>query len=238
MLIKVCLCRGNDEPGSYAGWKINTFHIDTNETKIESEKNVLNKFSQGFAVLVNTLQKSQIDALRDHIEICNTKIYDRNEKLDADNVEKVLEWLNKSHFHVIHILTRSMLKKSKGSIVVSMQSLQDQCVLVSPCVSTIRPPAPVDFPCDLSIAVGLEVTQEEDKKSVKGKQSKEKREEIIPLMNMDKKRVKWQSCGSALDFVCPYQFDDSFELNNPWEASYYTTAIITLVLVKAYALGE
>ena len=124
-----------------------------------------------------------------------------------------------------------------------------------PCVSTKQPPAPVDFPCQIPIAVGCQVPKAEDnleekmehaKQNIlssmnknrpkdKEKQTKGDNIELSPLKVTSK--VKFQSCGSALDFVCHHQYGGII-INNPWEASYYTTAIAALILIKAYALGQ
>ena len=255
MTIKVCLCRGNDITSSYKGWKIDTFEMDKKETKKEEKEIVLkkneeeekenmalNKFAQGIFLLTKTLEKSEIELLQNHIEISNIKIYDRNEKLNIDYVQKVIEWLKETNFNVVHLLTRSMYKQSQRSIVASMQSLQDQCVLVSPCVCTIRPPAPVDFPCQMVIAVGIQVNKDDETTETTKITVHEDDEEHIPLIRMNRDKwqsnpVKWQSCGSTLDFVCHHQYGE-IELVNPWEASCFVTAITILILVKAYALGE
>ena len=253
MSIKVCLCCGNDKIGSYKGWKIRTKKETKKEKKEivlkkneeqEMENMALNKFAQGVFILTKTLERSEIETetLQNHIEISNIKIYDRNEKLNIGYVQKVIEWLKETDFHVVHLLTRSIYKQSQRSIVASMRSLQNQSVLVSPCVCTIRPPAPVDFPCQMAIAVGIQKSKGEgpleeitDEKTLEEITVQEDGEEHIPLV---KKNRDWQSCGSTLDFVCPRQYDGDITINNPWEASYYTTAITALILVKAYALGE
>ena len=249
MKIKVCLCRGNDIIISYKGWKIDTFEMDKKETKKENQEIVpkkdekqekeevmtRNKFAQGIFLLTKTLEESESELLQNHIEISNIKIYDRNEKLNIDYVQKVIERLKETDLNVVHLLTRSMYKQSQRSIVASMQSLQNQSVLISPCVCTIRPPAPADFPCQMAIAVGIQVNKDEKNSEATEITVHEDDEEHIPLITMN--RDKWQSCGSTLDFVCHRQYGD-IKINNPWEASYFVTAITALVLVKAYALGE
>ena len=246
MSIKVCLCRGNDKIGSYKGWKISTRKETKKEKKEivlkkneeqEKENMALNKFAQGVFILTKTLERSEIETetLQNHIEISNIKIYDRNEKLNIDYVQKVIEWIKETDFNVVHLLTRSMYKQSQRSIVASTQSFQDQCVLISPCVSTIRPPAPADFPCQMAIAVGIQVNKDDETTETTKITVHEDGEEHIPLIRMN--RDKWQSCGSTLDFVCNRQYGE-IELVNPWEASYFVTAITVLIQVKAYALGE
>ena len=254
--VKICLCRGNEVSGSYEGWIIQSFDESEHVQKpsVENKVEATNNFSRGFSILVKTLEKGRNDMLPDqielqnHVEIFDRKIYDRYEKLNINKVKNVVDWLKETDFHVVHVLTRSMFKKNKAPIVVSMQSLQGKCVLVSPCVCTKRPPAPADFPCQMAIAVGLEQPQEDEtKQSVriskknrltgKEKQSKGEDIELHPLITPIKYQVKWQSCGSTLDFVCHQQYGE-IKINNPWEASYFVTAITALILVKAYALGE
>ena len=243
--IKICLCRGNDVTGTCGEWKIQTFDKPDLERKIGNQIIEENKFSQGFSVLAKCLEtyRDKIEQhieLKDRVELYNIKIYDRYEKLDMVHIKNVTEWLKKSNFDVVHVLARSMLKKSKAPVVEAIQSLQDKCVLVSPCVATKRPPAPVNFPCQMSIAVGLEFPKDEDEEEIQAER------QDIGLISMKKKRldsqtknyrVDWQSCGSALDFVCA-RHSEGVEIRNPWEASYYTTAIVALILVKAYTLGE
>ena len=245
MKIKICLCRGNDVTGSCGEWEIRTFDKLDVERKIGNQTIEENKFSQGFSVLAKCLEtyRNKIEQrieLKDRVELYNIKIYDRYEKLDIEHIKSVTEWLQNSNFDVVHVSARSMLRKSKAPVVEAIQSLQDKCVLVSPCVATKRPPAPVNFPCQMSIAVGLELPKDEDKEEVQIEG------QGIGLKPMKKKRldsqsknyrVDWQSCGSALDFVCA-SHSEGVEINNPWEASYYTTAIVALILVKAYTLGE
>ena len=145
-------------------------------------------------------------------------------------------------FEVVHVLNRpTMFNKSEAPVVVSMKSVQDKCVLVSPCVCTRRPPAPVDFPCQIAIAVGITLHEPlfGDNFEERAKQDRYKENEGLPSLHVHKNpaNVDWQSCGSTLDFVCYRQYGD-IEINNPWEASYFVTAITALILVKAYALGK
>ena len=174
---------------------------------------------------------------------------DRHTDTQTDMSTLLLRLINRNYnnVHVVHVLTRSMFKKYKTPVAVSMQFLQDKCVLVSPCVCTKRPPAPADFPCQMAIAAGLEQLHEDKTKGVqiskknqlkeKEKQSKGEDIELRPLITPRKYQVKWQSYGSTLNFVCHRQYGD-IKINNPWEASYFVTAITALILVKAYALSE
>ena len=237
----MCLCRGNDITGPCEPWNIRTFDKPHEERRIKSENVAKNKFSVGVSVLLKTLEKSGMKFLQNHLTIVNIKLYDSNESVNTESLQSVLNWCKE--YDVVHMVTRSMSPETRGPVVSSLHSLQDQCVLVSPCISTKRPPAPVDFPCQMSIAVGLEQPRDENKQEenvpLKGtkEETKGKDIELRPLIPPIKNRVKWQSCGSALDFVCHRQYGD-IEINNPWEASYFVTAITALILVKAYVLGE
>ena len=203
--------------------------------------------------MAKTLNKSKINSLQNHIEIFQTKIYDKHKMMDSARVQSVIESFK--GYDIVHVMSRSMLEESKAPVVVSIQSVQNKCVLLSPCVSTKSPPAPVDFPCQMSIAVGLEQPQNENKQEEKAKQEKHRLSflkkirpkvteeesngediELSPLIPPSENRVEWQSCGSALDFVCHHQYGE-INITNPWEASYFVTAITALILVKAYALG-
>ena len=108
-----------------------------------------------------------------------------------------------------------------------MLSLQKECTVVTPCVSTKQPPAPVDFPCQMAKAVGIEAHKEDSSTD----QETEERN-LIALKPAPVKTdwVNWQSCGSALDFLCHGQYED-VKITDPWEASYYTTAIAALMLL-------
>ena len=150
--------------------------------------------SQSFEVLVKTLEKSKIMDIQNLIEIFKIKLYAKHEKLDVSHAVRVLEWIKEEKFDVVNMLTRSMFNKIKGPVVLSMLPLQKEHILVSPCVSTRRPPAPADFPCQMAIAVGLEVQQE-----------KENEKEYLSVTKENK--VDWQSCGSTLDFVCAREAD-------------------------------
>ena len=46
----------------------------------------------------------------------------------------------------------------------------------------------------------------------------------------------WQSAGSTLDFVCVNDAEE--KIHDPWAASYYVTAIATLIIFKAYSMSK
>ena len=210
MKVKIGICGGHYQI-RYDGWNIKTFETTEQEIKEEGQPMKQDKSKQKFVILVKTLEESGIDigTLQLAIELFDINMYDSGEHLNIEHIDIALEQLK--HLDVAHILNRSMVTESKVPNISSMYSLQKLCVLVCPCVSTDRPPAPVDYPCHMAIAVGIE----DDK-------------------NTD---THYQSCGSTLDFVCPSQ-TVIFGIKDPWEASYYVTAIAALVLIKAYALGR
>ena len=187
-----------------------------------------NKFSSRFSVLVDTLERSRIEPkkLKEHIEISDVNFCNK----ETSNVQKVLDMLNK--FDVIHILPGSFSKEAEESIYNALHLLKKRCIIISPCVATKRPPAPVDFPGHMVISVGC------DKSIIKNRsEPEENTSEQIPLMA--EMELYWQSCGSALDFLCKgWTVLPSLEIKDPWEASYYATGIAALVLVKAHALGK
>ena len=187
----------------------------------------------GFSVLAKTLNRSTIPNLQNHIQIFNIKIYD-HEKINIDHAESVLKRCRE--FDVAYVVSRSMLKREKAPLVQLMLSLQKECTVICPCLSTKRPPAPVDFPCQMAIAVGIEA-QKEDSSTDQETEETSKEEIALKPAPVKTDWMKWQSCGSALDFLCHRQYKD-VRIKDPWQASYYTTAIAALILVNAYALGE
>ena len=233
--IRICLCRPYDHTENSDGWQVTRY-----EKPGQILRNAENGYSQGVSILAKTLNKSKINEIQRFIDISNIKIYDHT-KIKIDHAQSVLEWCKE--FDVAFVVTRSMLKKTKTPLIISMLSLQKECTVISPCLSTKRPPAPVDFPCQMAIAVGSEETKSgrnivEEDDITKGKktiqdETKEQKSEEIPLLS--KNRVNWQSCGTTLDFLCK---DEDVQVTDPWLAAYYTTAIVALILVKAYALGE
>ena len=222
MKVKIGICGGGHNQIRYNGWNIKTLETTEQEIKKEGQPTKQDKSKQKFVILVKTLQESKIDigTLQFVIELFDINMYDSGEYLNIEHIDIALEQLK--HLDVAHILNRSMVTESKVPNISSMYSLQNLCVLVCPCVSTDRPPAPVDYPCHMAIAVGVE--DENYLENIQGK-------------SPEKPRVNYQSCGSALDFVCPRQ-TYVIQVNDPWEASYYVTAIAALVLIKAYALGK
>ena len=184
--------------------------------------------------MAKTLNESKIEKLKDYIEIVNIKTYS-HDQIKIDHVQSVFERCKA--FDVAYVVTRSMLKKKKTPLIESMLSLHKQCIVISPCLSTKRPPAPVDFPCQMAIAVGIKKENGEVGEDVEAEGKKTKHDKSERKETEKKARPKWQSCGCALDFLCCHQ-NDEFQISDSWEAAYYTTAIAALVLVKAYALGE
>ena len=214
--------------GPYKEWKTKSFDDIDQERKTEIENKEQNNFSHGFSIVIDTLEKSDIDPkiLRKHIDISDIKIFDKTQKLDIQQMDKVLKWLKK--FDVVHIQARFMLEETKEKIVISTHALKQESVVLSPCAATRLPPAPVDFPGHMAISVGSDVSKiDTDGEDVENSSAD------IPLI--EKREVKWQSCGSALDFVCS---DKVLSKMDPWEASYYATAVAALILIKAYTLGE
>ena len=218
--VKIGICGGHYQI-RYKGWNIKPFETTEQEIEKEGQQTKQEKSKQKFVILVKTLEESGIDIgiLQLAIELFDINMYDSGEHLNMEHIDTALKQLE--HLDVAHILNRSMVTESKVPNISSMYYLQKLCVLVCPCVSTDRPPAPVDYPCHMAIAVGIE-----DEKYLENIQN-----------SPQKPRVNYQSCGSALDFVCPRQ-TDVIEIKDPWEASYYVTAIAALVLLKAYALGK
>ena len=232
--IRICLCRALNlnVTRDHGGWTSTQIGTDGQKTVVSIDEIKRSELSAGFLVFAKTLNQSKINNLQSYIEISHIKIYDQD-KINIEHANDVLKLCE--NFHVAYVVTRSMLNKSKEILVQSMLSLQDQCVFVCPCLSTKRPPAPVDFPCQMAIAVGCKVSEgdknAEDKPAKDGNTTNDKADGTA------KNKVDYQSCGSALDFVCHRQYGD-IKINTPWEASYFVTAITALILVKAYALGE
>ena len=225
--ITICLCRANETSGPHKGWNIKSFELSDQEirrTEKNSSNTAQNTFSSRFSVLVDTLERSRIEPkkLKEHIEISDINF----SNMETTYMQKVLEWLNQ--FDVIHILPGSFSKEAEESIYNALHLLKKRCIIISPCVATRRPPAPVDFPGHMVISVGY------DKKQPKPETNTG---EEIPLMT--EMELYWQSCGSALDFLCKgWTVLPALEIKDPWEASYYATGIAALVLVKAHALGK
>ena len=141
-----------------------------------------------------------------------------------------------SKFSIVHILPGPT---PEGAICSSLHALKTNIIFLSSCVATKRPIAPADFPGHMVISVGsvqpygqneyVEETVNEAEKSLLPESAAAK-----PLL--PKPLYKWQSYGSALDFVC--QGFTGVQINNPFDASYYATAIAALVMLRAYNLGE
>ena len=228
--IKICLGRGRHMTGPYKEWKTRTYD-DTDKVRNTTVENKgKNNFSHGFSILIETLEQSDIDpeTLKKHIDISDIKIFDKTQKLDIQQMSRVLEWLK--GFDVVHIQARFMSEETKEKIVISTHALRQTSVVLSPCAATRLPPAPVDFPGHMVISVGSEFSKDQENKD-EDEFSVENNEDNIPLIGMN----NFQSCGSALDFVCS---DELLLKKDPWEASYYATAVAILVLLKAYALGK
>ena len=227
--VKICLCRGSETSGPYKGWNIQTYENFDHEIQINEKKSkttVQNNFSSRFSVLVDTLERSRMDKniLKEHIEIFDIKLHDK----DPSYMERVLEWLKQ--FDVVHILPGSLSKQAEESIYTAVHSLKQKTIIVSPCVATKQPPAPVDFPGHMVISVGCEKSKVENQTTVTDPD-----EETTLMTEMQ----NWQSCGSSLDFVCKgWKTLPAIEIKDPWEASYYAVGIAALVLVKAHAFGE
>ena len=205
--IRICLCRGTDISGKFPGWNIKTLDDKTLDERERGENAVKNRPSKQFSVLVRTLEKSSIVTdLQKIVEIFYIKLDEQDGNINAPKAINVLETIKDKRFDVVHMLT--MFNKTEEQVVDATKPLQRDCILLSPCVSRIHPPAPVDFPCQIAIAVGIKLPKEEN----------------------------YQSCGSALDFVCPRQSNE-IEIDNPWAASYHAAAVVILILIKAYALG-
>ena len=226
--IKICLCRANETSGPHKEWNLNTYEGPGQKIRVQEGNNIVqNTFSSGFAVLVDTLERSHIEkeVLKEHIEICDINFCDKEPRY----VQKVLEWLKA--FDVIHILPGFVSKEDEDSIYKTLHSLRKKSIICSPCVATKRPPAPVDFPGHMVISVGC------DKSIIKIQSDEINTDEEAALLH--EKESHWQSCGSALDFICKgWSEEPAVEIKDPWEASYYTTGIAALVLVYAHALGK
>ena len=230
------MCRETDINGKFPGWNIKTLDDKTFEESERDEEIVKKRVSQQFSVLVETLGTSQMDIdLKKIVEIFYVKLHKKNKKVDVMNCEKLLGRIKNRQFDVVHMLTKSLSSEPEESVVVSTKALQKQCILLSPCLSITCPPAPVDFPCQIAIAVGITLPKDEGK--VEERKEKDKSKKTVTEKDETKmKRVDFQSCGSALDFVCPRK-SNGIEINNPWAASYHAAAVVILILIKAYALG-
>ena len=230
--IKICLCRANKATGWHKEWKLKTVeNLDQEIGSLvkESRPNTLlqNTFSTRVSILVDTLERSRIDkkVLQNHIEIFDIYLNNKN----PGYMEKVLEWLKQ--FDVVHILPGCLSKEAEESVYAATHSLKQKTIIVSPCLATKRPPAPVDFPGHMVISVGC------DKSSIENENTETTNDEEAVLMN--RLELHWQSCGSALDFLCKgWTVKPARQIKDTWEASYYATGIAALVLVKAHALGE
>ena len=221
MNIKICLFEfGRAEGDSIIkDWKIERINEErSSSNKKKTNKNQSNELLQMF---FNILKRSGADMkiLQKAINIYiandfqdeNASIFSETFKFDVVNAKT-------SHDSI------------QESLAVEVNKFSRNHVVIVPAVSTRRPPVPPDFPVEMVIAVGCS----EPKLSDSDYGSRSSLQENIPLLQ--KPTIPWQSSGSTLDFVCPRE--DESEIKDPWAASYYATAIATIVIFKAYALGK
>ena len=187
------------------------------------------QFTDESMLLFKTLEQCGIDEeiFQNCLEVSKISMPGKGGFVDrAYTKEEIGEF---SKFNIVHILPGPTQEET---IYSSLHLLKNRSIVLSPCVATKRPPAPADFPGHMVISVGSDQTTKEETNG-DGKGGQSSTEEKKPLV---KPEYKWQSYGSALDFKC--QGFSDVQINNPFDASYYATAIAALVILRAHSLGK